>query len=191
MCQKRQETTGEIHLKWFGQKDLYLITLSGYFREHSSQVNNFLLFHEELHAQSKWCSEILGQPFILTRSILWKTKFIPASAPWEHAWSHDAIYLPCEICRKWIPKWTESLHYYSEWQCKIKNAEGCWKTNTWVKMEKFWEFPGGPEVGTPHFLVGELGSHRLRDAVRKKNWKSSVKRYVFSVSFLFSVNMRI
>ena len=53
MCQKRQETTGEIHLKWFGQKDLYLISLSGCFHEHSSQINNFLLLHEELHAQSK------------------------------------------------------------------------------------------------------------------------------------------
>lgn len=35
------------------------------------------------------------------------------------------------------PTRTASLHHYSECQCKIKDVEGCWKTNSWVKMEKF------------------------------------------------------
>lgn len=46
---------------------------------------------------------------------------------------------PHEVCRKWSPTRTGSLHHYSEQQCKIKDAEGCWKTNFWVKMEKFYQ----------------------------------------------------
>lgn len=59
-------------------------------------------------------------------------------------------------------------------------------------MEKFWEFPGGPEVGTLHFLIGELGSHRLRDAVRKKKKEKFCQEIRVLCFFLvLSVNMRI
>lgn len=113
MSQKGQGTTGWIHLKWFGQNEVHLTTLSGYFQEYSSQINNFLL-HKQLCSQRKWHSKILGWPFASSDKISTLENevcsiFCPTRAGCR---GRDAISLM--YSENESPAWTESIHFHSE-----------------------------------------------------------------------------
>lgn len=118
-------------------EDLSLIALSSYFCEHSSQVNKFLLLHGAQHASDLMMLSDTGPAFLSDKICTLENQVHSSFCPRRAPVGPGCHLSPSWNMQKMIPTRTASLRHYSEWQCKIKDAEGCWKTNSWVKMEKF------------------------------------------------------